>query len=197
MAQKVIQKNKKEKVEEIIKVDIGCGSNKREGFIGLDQYDMPGVDIVIDFAKKKLPFKDNSVDEIHCSHTMEHLTNYNDKWERVHLFNEMYRVLKPGATATLIFPHWCSPRYHGDPTHKETLSEWTFLYLDKDWRLTRNQAPHADSTWNKNGYNCDFNWSYGYSLREDLQNRNQEYQQNALLTQKDAAQDIIATLTKK
>lgn len=180
-----------------LKIDLGCGPNKREGFIGVDMYKMKGVDVVCNLAKDVWPFEDNSVDEAHASHFIEHLTNLNGKWERTHFFNELYRVLKVGAQATLIFPHWCSNRYYGDPTHKEPFSEMGFCYLDKEWRLS--QAPHTDAQWLKGGYTCDFKnatTTYGYSLRQDLMSRNTEYQMNALQTQKEAAQDIIANLRK-
>ena len=188
---------KKKKTKEI-KIDIGSGGRKiAEDWIGVDMYKMNGVDVVHNIAdrKKKWPFKDNSVDEAHASHLIEHLTNFNDKWERVYFFNELYRVLKKGGKATLIFPHWCSNRYYGDPTHKEPFSEMGFMYLNKEWR--KDQAPHSDKKWNKDGYDCDFDVTYGYNLRQDLMTRNQEYQLNALSTQKEAAQDIIATLIKK
>lgn len=184
------------KTIKIIKLDIGCGGNKiSPEHIGIDQYKMKGVDVVCNVGKDKLPFKDNSVDEIHCAHFIEHLTNFNGKFERVHFFNEVYRVLKKGAKATLIFPHWCSNRYYGDPTHCEPFSEMGFYYLSKDWR--ESQAPHSDKKWNKNGYSCDFEATWGYNLRQDLLARNQEFQQNAIANYKEAAQDIIATLTKK
>lgn len=187
-------KKQKAKQEVLVKLDIGCGGNKKEGFIGVDMYKMNGVDVVADL-RKKWPWKDNSVDEVHSAHFIEHLTNFNDKWERVHFFNELHRVLKVGAKATLIFPHWASNRYYGDPTHCEPFSEMGFYYVSKEWRDS--QAPHSDSKWNKNGYSCDFSATWGYTLRQDLMSRNQEYVQLALQTQKEAAQDIIATLVKK
>lgn len=184
-------------VKKLIKIDLGAGPNKKgPDWIGVDWYKMPGVDVVCNLAKEKWPWKDNSVDEAHASHFIEHLTNLNDKWERTHFFNELHRVLKKGGKATLIFPHWASNRYYGDPTHKEPFSEMGFYYLSKEWRMS--QAPHSDKKWlKKGGYDCDFEATWGYSLREDLLTRNQEYQQLALQTQKEAAQDIIATLTKK
>lgn len=194
MKKTVKQKNKV--IVKTVKLDIGSGGNKiSPEHIGIDQYKMKGVDVVCNVGKDKLPFKDNSVDEIHSAHFLEHLTNFNGKYERVHFFNEMYRVMKKGAKATLIFPHWCSERYYGDPTHCEPFSEMGFYYLSKEWRDT--QAPHSDKRWNKNGYDCDFEATWGYNLRQDLLTRNQEFQMNALQTQKNAAQDIIATLTKK
>lgn len=187
--------SKKTKQIKLLNLDLGSGPNKKEGFIGVDKYKMKGVDVVCDLGKEKWPWKDNSVDEVNCTHFIEHLTNFNGKWERTHFFNELHRVMKKGAKASLVFPHWASERYYGDPTHCEPFSEMGFYYLDKEWRDT--QAPHTDKKWNKNGYDCDFACTWGYSLRQDLLTRNQEYQMAALQKEKGAAQDIIASCTKK
>jgi len=193
---KKVVKQKNIVIPKKVLVDIGCGGNKiSPEHIGVDMYKMKGVDIVCNVGKEKLPFKDNSVDEIHCAHFIEHLTNLGEKWERTHFFNEMYRVLKKGGKATLIFPHWCSNRYYGDPTHKEPFSEMGFYYLSHEWRET--QAPHADKKWNKHGYDCDFEATWGYNMRQDIMTRNQEYQQNAMANYKEVIQDIVATLVKK
>lgn len=179
-----------------LKLDLGCGGKKRgPEWIGCDQYKMEGVDQVFDIGSVKWPFKDNSVDEANATHFIEHLTNFGGAWERVHFFNELWRVLKVGAKATLTFPHWCSNRYYGDPTHKEPFSEMGFYYLDRAWRLR--EAPHTDSSWNPKGYRCDFHATWGYALHPEIVSRNQEYQQNALTFWKEAAQDLIATLEKK
>jgi len=210
-----------------IKLDIGCGKNKKEGFIGIDIYDFPGVDIVADVRRKtwlatQVPeelkarmieddgedepneleviawrFPDNSVDEAHASHFLEHLTNFGDKWERVNFFNELYRILKLGAQASLIFPHWASNRYYGDPTHKEPFSEMGFYYLKREWRLDQGNAPHSDSSVNPNGYSCDFEATWSYTLHPGLANRHVETQQFAITWGKEAVQDIVATLTKR
>jgi len=178
-----------------IKLDIGCGTNKKQGFVGVDQYAMPGVDHVFRIGGERWPFEDNSVDEAHSSHFLEHLTNLNGKWERVRFFNELHRVMMPGAKASLVFPHWASNRFYGDPTHCEPFSEMGFYYLSKDWRKA--QAPHSDVEWNPDGYSCDFECTWGYSLHQSLLTRNQEYQQFALANYKEAAQDIIANLVCK
>lgn len=189
-----------------LKLDLGCGKNKREGFFGIDAIKFDNVDLQWNLAQRVTvagqldpqgrtlkrsgnadfavwPFEDNSVDEAFCSHFIEHLT-----WpERVHFFNELYRVLKPGAACTLIWPYWCSSRFYGDPTHKEPMSEMALLYLNKQWRDAN--APHV-------GYTCDFNPTWGYALHPELVSRPSDYQQNALAFWKEAAQDVHATLTK-
>lgn len=168
---------------ELIKLDLGCGKNKKEGFFGVDSLKFDAVDLVYDL-RKPWPWKDGSVDEVHCSHFIEHLT-----WpERVHFFNELYRVLRVEGKCTLILPHWASSRYYGDPTHKEPFSEFAFYYLDKNWRDAN--APHV-------GYVCDFMATWGYSMHPSVVSRNQEYQQHAMQFFKEACQDIIATLTKR
>lgn len=174
-----------------LKLDIGCGSRKKEGFHGVDQYKMDGVDTVLKIGTAKWPWKDGTVDEIHASHFLEHLTAQ----ERVHFYNEAFRVLKPGAKATIITPHWASNRAYGDPTHQwPPVAEMGFYYLSQEWRTT--QAPHTDKKWNKDGYSCNFQATWGYSFTPELGQRNQEYIQFALSNYKEAAQDMIATLVK-
>lgn len=180
-----------------MKIDIGCGPNKLEGFKGLDQFSFDGkVDIVTDL-RQRWPIEDGVVEEVNCSHFLEHLTNFNDKWERVHFFNELYRVMKEGAKAKIVIPHWCSNRYYGDPTHKEPFSEMGFLYLSREWRKAN--APHVDSVMapGPQALSCNFEAPLHYSLNPALVGRNQEYLNDAISWKKEAAQDIIATLVKK
>lgn len=173
-----------------LKLDLGCGPHKREGFTGVDHTAFPGVDIVHDF-NDPWPWGDNSVEEAHCSHCIEHF----DAMERVHFLNELYRVLKPGAKCTVIAPHWSSCRAYGDPTHKwPPVSEFAFFYWKKDWRLAN--APHTDASNLKDGFNCNFDVTWGYSMEPGVAARNQEYQQHAMTYFKEACQDVIATLTK-
>lgn len=186
----------------LLKVDLGAGTRKREGFLGCDSHAFPGVDVVMDLTKP-WPWPDNSVEEAHCSHTLEHLTNHQDKWERVHFFNELYRVLIPGGKCTIIIPHWASARYYGDPTHKEPFSEWGWLYLNREWRMGNPEkgqganAPHDDITNSPHGYSCDFDSSYFYNTHPELANRSQATQQLALTFCKEAAQDMVGTVVSK
>lgn len=174
-----------------LKLDLGCGKNKREGFLGVDSIKFDGVDIVADL-REKWPWEDGSVDEVHCSHFLEHF----ERLERIHFANELYRVLKPNGTAQIIVPHWCSNRAYGDMTHCwPPVSEMWFFYLDKPWRSVN--APHDDIEHNPKGYNCDFAATWGYAMHASLNVRPAEYQQHALTFWKEAAQDIVATLTAR
>ncbi len=181
----------------------------------VDALSFPGVDVVVDLVEpiyahlperfesledcferkiegyKPWPWEDGTVDEVHCSHFLEHL----DQMERVHFWNELYRVLKPGAKTTIITPHWASMRAYGDPTHKwPAICEFFWYYLKKDWRMVN--APHTDSSNVPWGFCCNFDCVWGYSLDPATSLRNQEYQQFAATYYVEARQDMICTATK-
>jgi SAM-dependent methyltransferase len=177
-----------------IKLDIGCGVNKKEGFTGIDSIAMEGVDIVLDVRQTPWPFEDNSVDEVNCSHFLEHLTGA----ERVSFFNELYRILKPKATALIITPAWSNERAYGDPTHQwPPVTSWTYLYLNKDWREgTPTQKPNAPHT----GYTCDFDAVMVGTLDPNDQYiafRSDEVKGTFMRYNINVNIDLIATITKK
>ena len=81
------------------KLNIGCGEQSMEGFVGIDIHDY-GQEIVRDITRG-LPFDDNSVDEIYSSHCLEHIR----REDVLFVWEEIYRVLKKGGTFTLTVPH--------------------------------------------------------------------------------------------
>lgn len=170
-----------------IKLDLGCGKNKKPGFLGVDVLKFEGVDVECHLGLSRWPWADGSVEEVHASHFVEHLT----AGQRIWFANELFRVLKPGGTATIITPHWNSPRAYGDLTHAwPPVSEWWFLYLSKSWRDVN--APHNTD------YTCDFPQPViGYSPNMGLcAGRNQEYVQHMVTTARGGADDLCATLQK-
>lgn len=169
-----------------MRIDLGCGTQKKEGFIGIDCRKFDGVDVVCDLGKDTWPFADETVEEAHCSHMVEHLK----PGERIHFVNELHRVMKKGATAQIATPHWSSCRAYGDLTHEwPPVSEFWFFYLDKDWRAK--QAPHND------GYTCDFTATYGFGTGPAMNGRSVDYVTFAVTHYKEAAADMVATLTKR
>lgn len=175
----------------VLKLDFGCGPHKREGFLGVDAHPFPGVDQVVDLTQTPWPWEDGSVIEAHASHFIEHLT----AWQRVAFCNELYRVLHPGGSCSLIVPHWNSCRAYGDPTHQwPPVSEFWFYYLKKEWRLAN--APHTDISTTPMGFSCDFDAVWGPGLRADLLVKNQEFVQFAIANYKEVIQDLHATLKK-
>ena len=54
-----------------LKLNLGCGNNKYDGFLNVDKFGEP--DIKWDLEKFPWPWEDNSVDEIRIIHVLEHL----------------------------------------------------------------------------------------------------------------------------
>jgi hypothetical protein len=192
-----------------LKLDLGAGTRKTPGFIGVDVRQFEGVDVVCDLSTQRWPFESDTVDEVICSHMLEHVpgkkvtTAVDVDWvkhtvdvrevvtyPRAHFFNELYRVMKKGAKAQIVTPAWSSGRAYGDPTHEwPPVSEFGFLYLSAEWRKAN--APHDDFL------SCDFDIGSGYVLHPAVLARNPDYQQHAMSFYKEAAQDIVSTLTKR
>ena len=101
------------KYEIPLKLDIGCGRTKREGFTGLDIADF-GQGIVCNVLEG-IPIQDNSVTEIICYHLLEHIT-----WGQLRsVIFEMYRVCKNKAKIHIKTPH-------GDSINAYKLTHVTF-----------------------------------------------------------------------
>lgn len=102
----------------IRKLNIGCGKYYRAGFINIDIDPSVKPDIIRDI-EKGLPFDDNSVDEIFCSHTLEHIHDL------LFVLREFYRVCKNGAKITIIVPLMDA----SDMTHVRFFNKDTFRTL--------------------------------------------------------------------
>lgn len=84
-----------------MKIDLGCDAEPRPGFEGCDIVPFEKVKHVFDFRKTdKWPFAPDSIEEIWCSHTLEHLL-FEDAFS---FLNKCLEVLQPGGKMTLIVP---------------------------------------------------------------------------------------------
>lgn len=170
---------------DLVKIDLACGDNKREGFKGVDKFKTAAADIVFDLQSgKPWPFKDNSVDEVHCSHFIEHCVDLCFFW------SELHRILKVGGTATIVAPYGKSNRAWQDPTHCRAIVEESFLYLDKNFR-TVNKLEHYLA-------NVDFEYTVIYAgVDPAWANRNEEARSFAIKHYWNVVQDIHANLKKR
>jgi SAM-dependent methyltransferase len=105
-------------------IDLGCGTRKHSGAIGLDIVRLPGVDILVDVTRT-LPFRESSIDEVYASHLVEHLEDL------MGFMAEVHRVCRPNALVYLRFPHATTPyMIWKDPTHRRGVLLDTFDYFD-------------------------------------------------------------------
>ena len=165
------------------KLDIACGQNKMPDHFGVDIAPGENVDMVWDLENFPWPIPDNSVDEAVCNHYIEHTKDL------IKFMNEVYRILKPGGRVHFRAPYYNSMRAWQDPTHTRAISEATFLYYNKDWRV-QNKLDHYP-------INCDFDFSFGYDLTPDWALRSEEAKAFAIRHYTNVVSDIQAILTKK
>lgn len=170
----------------LIKLDIACGQNKREGYVGIDIADCKGVDIIHDLFKFPWPVESNSVEEAFSSHFFEHVPGL----LRGQFMDELYRVLAPKASCALICPYWSSPRAVQDFTHTwPPIVEQSFLYFNKQWRID-NKLDHYPVS-------CDFDFTYGYAITDQMANKAREAQEFGIRHYINSVNDIHVTLTKR
>lgn len=171
-----------------VKLDLGCGEHKKEGFVGVDIAKVKGVDIVHDLKKTPWPWKDASVDEVHCSHFLEHLTGP----ERIPFMAELWRILKPNAKAVIVTPDYRSVRAVQDPTHAwPPLGPQSYLYWNRKWR--QDNGIH----YIENGKPIDFDFGYAESYDAAWGQRHEAARVFASTHYLNAVQDIIVTMTKR
>ena len=171
----------------MVKIDIGCGKVCKDGFEGIDILNF-GQKYIMD-VRNGIPFKDDEVDEVFSRYLIPCLTNYGNRFERVNFFNELYRIMKPNAIASIIVPSWNSAGGYGNPLFHEPFYEGALFFLNKDWRIAN--TPEVIQ------YTCDFDATWGYNMHPNIVTRNQEYQQFALSNYCNSALDIMITLKKR
>lgn len=114
-----------------MKLDIGCGSSKKDGFIGLDILPFENVDIVHNLSIYPWPFADNTITDINMDNVLEHLE------KPLNVINELYRISADGAKLKITVPYFRSLYAYIDPTHVNYFSLHWFDYLDNSKKLSQ------------------------------------------------------------
>lgn len=173
-------------VNEVVKLDLGCGETKKEGFTGVDTKSTPSVDVVYDLFKLPWPWQDDSVDEVNCSY-FYHLV---PQELRGKFMEELYRILKKGGKASFTVPHVSSWRGTFDyRTQYPPIVEQSFVVFDKEWRT---KTKHDDDL------KCDFSVVVAYLMSNPRWvSSNDETKGFAVNHYRNVVDDIQATLIKK
>jgi len=107
-----------------LKLNLGCGNQKIDGFKGVDKYPCDAVDILTDITNT-LPFDDETVDEVLMDNVIEHIMDIPA------LFKELGRICKKGAKISIETPHFASFDSWRDPTHVHHLSYFSMDHFEK------------------------------------------------------------------
>tara|TARA_B100000475_G_C14967936_1_gene302685 strand:+ start:479 stop:985 length:507 start_codon:yes stop_codon:yes gene_type:complete len=109
-----------------MKLNIGCGNKKIQGYHGVDKYQCAAADYICDLENEKLPFKDSSISDIILDNAIEHF------YDIPKVIEELVRVSKKNATIKIITPHFSSIKSWIDPTHIHHLSYFSFNHFEKE-----------------------------------------------------------------
>ena len=111
-----------------MKLHLGCGQNKLEGYLNCDISSEVNPDKIVDL-EKKLPFRDNEVDEVLAEHVFEHVKNF------LEMMHELYRICKNGARIKIKVPFYSSCEQFSDPTHVRFFTPFSFDYFDSKSKI--------------------------------------------------------------
>lgn len=109
-----------------IRLDIGCGDQLEEGWIGVDPYFNPPDDwegtLLPQSSALDIRLADGTVDEIRSHHSLEHLRPN----EIGAALTEWFRVLKSGGTLEIIVPDavYCLQHFMDHP-----YSPWAYTII--------------------------------------------------------------------
>lgn len=98
-----------------MKLNLGSGQNKQDGFVNIDKFPNFDPDLLWDLETTPWPFEDESVEDILANHVLEHLGQTTETY--LAIIKEMYRVLVPDGTVHIVVPHVRHDNYWNDPTH--------------------------------------------------------------------------------
>lgn len=101
-------------------LDVGCGANKYEGAIGLDNNPRTDADVIHDLGQFPYPFSCDEFDLVISRHVVEHLPDV------VGFVTELYRITRGGGRIRLVTPHYSNADWANDPTHRNHINSYTF-----------------------------------------------------------------------
>jgi predicted SAM-dependent methyltransferase len=118
----------------VVRLHLGCGKKKLPDYINIDGFE-PSADLVADV--RKLPYEDNSVDEILAIHVFEHF----EYWEAEDIAREWFRVIRPGGVLIMEMPSFDKTvKLLKDNTPKSLV--YALLALYGDWKVKRPEMTH-------------------------------------------------------
>ncbi len=107
----------------MVKLDVGCGHDKKEGYTGIDKLDC--TDIQHDLCVFPWPLEDNICEKIR----MHLVWGCIEPKYRIQLMNEMWRIASKDCILEIQETHDMSPLSLHDPAYYSGANDFTFLYF--------------------------------------------------------------------
>lgn len=126
-----------------MKLNLGCGNRKLDGFINVDRFENVSPDILCDLEIFPWSWENNSIEEIKMFHCLEHLGQTKEVY--INIFKEIYRICCNNAKIEIIVPHFRNDKFWNDPTHVRVVTvDGLQLFSQKfnKWCIEKN-APNS------------------------------------------------------
>jgi hypothetical protein len=104
-----------------MKLNLGCGLNRKEGWHNVDKYGVCQPDEVVDLERFPWPWPDASAGEVLFNHSLEHMGQSADVF--IGIMRELWRVCAPGALIQINVPDPRNDNFIDDPTHVRPVTE--------------------------------------------------------------------------
>lgn len=118
-----------------LRLDLGCGSGKKDGHLGIDVLPLPGVDFVSPLPSGLRAFPDGCASRVFTAHFLEHVEDFAGTLEQVS------RILRDDGEFEVVVPHFSNPYGHSDYTHRRLFGLYTMSYFVEPDRQTGRKVP--------------------------------------------------------
>lgn len=96
-----------------MKLNLGCGLARRDGYINIDRNPRYEPDLLWDLEQTPYPFDDNVVEEIVAHHVLTRLGRAPARF--LAIVAELHRILRPGGVLDIVTVHPRCDDYWSDP----------------------------------------------------------------------------------
>lgn len=147
-------------------LDIGCGPNKPEGFVGIDHFAFEGVDIVgkLEDPNTWHDIENDSCEIVRAHHVLEHF----DGHDLIFIIEQAWKKLKDQGRFSVELPSKGSPNCGKDFTHKKKdWDEFSFQMWEKrdgEYIIERGPMYHIAGEFKLDGTAVNNNMDRSYVL---------------------------------
>jgi SAM-dependent methyltransferase len=112
-----------------VKLNLGCGFDKRDGWLNVDNFAECAPDRMLDIETTPWDLPTDGFDHILMKHVLEHVGAAFPDFAAI--MREIHRIATPGGLVEIHVPHVRHDTFWSDPTHVRAFTPLTFRMMSK------------------------------------------------------------------